>query len=133
MGFNTPKKNKFIPEKNRVAQLLERPERSRALNVRKPGQQFKGLNELGIPVPSNNIEDYVPGINENAMLINSSGRTYMNKARNNMAQAKAKYAENRYAAIAKLEENMAGAPPSKRFRPGTRKRKARRRSTRHRN
>ncbi len=123
----TPTK-KFVPKEFRNAGLLERPERPRSLNQRRPNQHLKGVNEFGIPVPSNNINDYVPGLNNTALLFNSSGRSYMNNARNAMKAAKNLYIKQRETAIQNLEENMAGAPPRKRGKYNSRRRRMTRRN-----
>jgi hypothetical protein len=86
----------------REAALAERS------NRRSRNAHLIGVNEFGIPIPSDNIENYVPGLNNNvAYSMNNfkASDPVMAFAQRKMARAKATYKSQRNSIINNLNRN----------------------------
>lgn len=83
--------------------LLERPERPRSNNRRAPNAHLKGpQNEYGIIIPSDKIENYIPGLNNNVFYTMNNirtGKPVTAYAQRQMNAAKATYKAQRNVAI----------------------------------
>lgn len=96
MSFNSPPRAKKVFNQ----QVFERPERPRPVNKRNPNAHLSKnrVNEFGIQIPSEDIENYVPGLNDNVEYImnNFRGRnTVKAYAKRQMNAAKLRYKQER--------------------------------------
>ena len=133
MTFNSPPRKtnskKFVDPllynaaaSRREAYLAERS------NRRSRNAHLIGVNEFGIPIPSDNIQNYVPGLNNNVAYSMSNFKAsdpVMAFAQRQMARAKNTYKAQRNSVINNLNRNEYTQPNTSKRQKTQRKRKAR--------
>jgi hypothetical protein len=100
-------------------------------NRRRPNAHLIGVNEYGIPIPSDNIENYVPGLNNNVAYSMNNFRAknpVMAYAQRKMARAKATYKAQRNSAMNNANRNEYTQPNTSKRQKTQRKRKTRRKN-----
>jgi hypothetical protein len=127
MNFGSPPRN-FKRTNEQVPQILGRP---RSNNYRRLNAHLSPdrLNEYGIPIPSDDIQNYVPGLNNHIAYSMNNFKAkdpVMSYAQRQMNKAKATYKNQRSSAINNANRGEAGQQ-------GRAKRQKTQRKTRHKN
>jgi hypothetical protein len=134
MNFDSPPRKsnakKFVNPliHNAVAERREAALAERN-NRRRPNAHIIGVNEYGIPIPSDNIENYVPGLNNHIAYSMNNFRTknpVKAYAQRQMNKAKATYKNQRNSAINNANRGEAGQQGRAKRQKTHRKRKTRR-------
>lgn len=105
-------------------------------NRRKPNAHIIGVNEFGIPIPSDKIENYVPGLENSAVYTMNnfrSGDPVKAYAQRQMNKAKATYKNQRNSAINNANRGEGGQEGRAKRQKTAHKRKRKSRKTRRKN
>ena len=141
MTFNSPPRKLPANKQFLDPVIHKRPQRPVPINKRDPRHHFRHgiFNEYGIPVPSQDIEDYIPGINNNVSYSGNNLRTrdpVKSYARRQMEEAHALYQNLRqqstpqYNNLEQERENGAKRQKTRKGRKGRKGRKTRAKKTR---
>jgi hypothetical protein len=109
MTFNSPPRKPLANKQFSDPAIHKRPQRPVPLNKRDPRHHFRHgvINEYGIPVPSQVIEDYIPGIHNNIQYTTnnlSSRNPDYSYARRQMQEAQNLYQNLRHSQYNSLEQ-----------------------------